>query len=225
MLALGRTPWISNRFYTVRIGAESSSKDPWHKANPGYLRIISTLNPALAKADDHLDTDDILSKDASVNLPIPENSAGFLYYHADTRTSPLEGSIRLRVTADNAPASFPFGQDLLLPSGYPRQITSALIATKKYKWIRDQLLHENLVKPGQLLRWHSLFIESAHKFDPTLPLLSCITQEFPVDFSRKPQLTVVANTLHPLVHFSFFFGANVDGKMQHPWTAAHIHLP
>ncbi|KAJ7844832.1 hypothetical protein B0H13DRAFT_1546052, partial [Mycena leptocephala] len=65
------------------------------------------------------------------------------YYHRDPHATPLEGSLRFRVTADKDTAAF---HDLLLPSGCPWQIILPQLACRSnYSRILNELLEQKLV--------------------------------------------------------------------------------
>ncbi|KAJ7842953.1 hypothetical protein B0H14DRAFT_3690438 [Mycena olivaceomarginata] len=135
--------------------------------------------------------------------PFPPRSAGFFYYHRDPDAAPLEGSIRFRVTSDNAPSSFNRGHDLLLPSGLPWQIILPQVACgKSYSRLRDQLLEENLVTAKQLLQCRDIFGEIKRIF-PRVVLFR-MNQEFPVEFTGQIALAVVGKVLHR-PHWSSLF--------------------
>ncbi|KAJ7325756.1 hypothetical protein DFH08DRAFT_886154 [Mycena albidolilacea] len=211
--------WPSTRFYSVRAekGAETHRRYP---GPPGHT--ISTLNPPFIAPDDYVDLSQrkqiqlrfpksqgnaraelIYGRCSNIPQPFPPRSAGFFYYHRDPDAAPLEGSIRFRVTSDNAPSSFNRGHDLLLPSGLPWQIILPQVACgKSYGRLRDQLLEENLVTAKQLLQCRDIFREIKRIF-PRVVLFR-MNQEFPVEFTGQIALAVVGKVLHR-PHWSSLF--------------------
>ncbi|KAJ7663394.1 hypothetical protein DFH06DRAFT_987040, partial [Mycena polygramma] len=203
---------------------------------------ISTLNPARIRPEDYLDlsrrkrftiqfpqslaeTGGTIryrhqkAKDLAKTevAPFPPQSTGFLYYHRPPDAAPLEGSIRLRVTPDNLPSSFPLGHDLALPSGVPWQLLLLQLATPKTLHDRfcDQLLYEKLVSPDQLAKCRAL----AHtRLFPSLTLFR-LGQPFPVNFESYIVLAVVDDKLHNLEFRSIFSGIK-DGVQCHPWAGS-----
>ncbi|KAJ7907546.1 hypothetical protein B0H13DRAFT_1715786 [Mycena leptocephala] len=130
--------------------------------------------------------------------PFPARSTGFLYYRQEALAAPLEGSIRFRVTSNNAPLSFQHGRDLRLPSGSPWQITLPRIACAKgYSRISEQLLDENLVTQKTAVAmprhfWRSTPISGTH-----------------------------LNALHVL-RLESPFRARFETKMCAPWTGTNL---
>ncbi|KAF7334965.1 hypothetical protein MVEN_02246500 [Mycena venus] len=191
--------------------------------------LISTLNASLLGVDDYLDLsgqhefpirfpksrgntlallwyEKIARKSSGTTYtPFPDHSNGFLYYHRPQNAAPLEGSVRLCVTAQagNAPSFFAHGRDLLLPSGCPWQIILPQIACRRhYARIRDQLLEEDLVTDQQLSRCRALFADRAKiRAQSTIFRL---TQEFPVNFTNRISLTVVGEAGVHYLRFSAF---------------------
>ncbi|KAF8194032.1 hypothetical protein K438DRAFT_1969329 [Mycena galopus ATCC 62051] len=151
-------------------------------------------------------------------IPFPDECAGFLYYHRVPHAPPLEGSIRLRVTPDNAPWSLQRGRDLLLPSGNPWQIILLQIASRKqYTGMSAQLLAENLVTQQQLTSCRSLF-----GYAKTLPenILFRLSQQFVVDLSSNIRLTVVGKALHSICWD--LFGIRPENKARFPWAGSAL---
>ncbi|KAJ7221832.1 hypothetical protein B0H12DRAFT_1151639, partial [Mycena haematopus] len=213
---------------------------PWHmftsRGNPPA--VVSTLNPRLLSPNDYLD----FSLMSSVIIcfprsqkrtyaqfhycnthhrftaPFPPRCAGFLYYHTPANPLPLEGSIRLRVTLNNAPSSFDSGQDLLLPSGAPWQTILPQIARRKQDaTLSRQLIQEKLVTEEQLSRARRLF-NGVDRISPQL-ILFRMGQEFPVDFGSSLQLTVVGKRLlHKLLLPDLFS----VGEQMFPWTGSGL---
>ncbi|KAJ7607614.1 hypothetical protein DFH06DRAFT_214545 [Mycena polygramma] len=228
----------SNRPYTVRNEANEhqrkSSGQPLARVAGHPRHIISSLSPDHITPNDYVDP----SSRRSFTIRFPgsagkgtelhfhwadtlrsENTAGFLYYHRHPRAAPMEGSIRLRVTPNNAPSSFSNGQDLCLPSGLRWQIIVPQIALRHdLAPIRDQLLHEDLVTPEQLSRCRRVFAKSGPIHSQTT--LFCLDQEFPVKFSTVQYLTVAGERLHKF--YISPFKARVNGGMALPWTGSAI---
>ncbi|KAJ6487645.1 hypothetical protein C8R45DRAFT_827249 [Mycena sanguinolenta] len=199
--------------------------------------MISTLSPALLTSRDFLNLShrrfvrpgfpnsrsnvspvyyDIRRKDKQP-IPFPEKCHGFLYYHQDQHAAPLEGSLRFRVTANNAPSSFDLGRDLLSPLGSPWQIIlPQLIIGNQYTRIHDQLLNEKLVTPDQLSRCRELFGEEP-RISPHLTLFR-LSQEFPVNFTTPSiKLDIVGPSgLHKLEYILF------SRKNHVPWNGSAI---
>jgi hypothetical protein len=195
---------------------------------------VSTLNPSRIIKTDYLDLSRRLTstvrfpksvKDTYTLLryhngpertvvPFPDQVAGFLYYHDDEYALPLEGSVRLRLTADYEPSSFPSGQDLTLPSGAPWQIILPRIACgEQHATLCAQLRRERLVTSKQLWRARRIFRYSDN-ISPHLTLFR-LSQQFPVDFSESLKLTAVGKTLlHPLIFDDIFR----DDRGMMPWT-------
>jgi hypothetical protein len=147
--------------------------------------------------------------------PFPARSTGFLYYRQEALAAPLEGSIRFRVTSNNAPLSFQHGRDLRLPSGSPWQITLPRIACAKgYSRISEQLLDENLVTQKQLSQCRDIFGDQLPS--PELTLFR-LTQEFPINFTQLRLTIVGENALHVL-RLESPFRARFETKMCAPWT-------
>jgi hypothetical protein len=128
----------------------------------------------------------------------------------------LEGSIRFRVTSDNAPSSFNRGHDLLLPSGLPWQIALPQLACGKgYDRICDHLLEEKLVTVEQLSQCRAMF---RHTKIHSQTVLFRLNQEFPITFSRQLVLRVVGKVLHRLKWSDVFR----DDAIHFPFTGALI---
>ncbi|KAJ7890383.1 hypothetical protein B0H13DRAFT_2040375 [Mycena leptocephala] len=144
-------------------------------------------------------------------IPFPEHSEGFLYYHHDPHTTPLEGSIRLRVTSDRAP-SIPW--QIIMPQ---------LACCKTYKAIRDRLLDESLVTPAELERCRAIFA-NGRRLTPSL-IIFRLNQEFPVNFSAYLfTLTAVGEVLHT-IKIGSVFTTTLDDVLIFPWTgSALVHF-
>jgi hypothetical protein len=138
----------------------------------------------------------------------------------------LEGSVRFRITSDNAPSSFDHGQDLLLASGMPWQVIFPRIASRNgYARIRDQLLVENLVS-SLITRCLAMFGAGTNIY-PGLDLFR-LGQEFPINFSGEINLSVVGQSLHRLTLKTTFYLKQSTGKYYYPWDGArltNIQLP
>ncbi|KAJ7110593.1 hypothetical protein C8R44DRAFT_856871 [Mycena epipterygia] len=131
------------------------------------------------------------------HIPFPAHSRGFLYYHRKPHAAPLEGSLRFRVTPDDNPSSFPHGQDLLTPWGFPWELILPQIARRGlYSKIQDQLLHENLATEEQFSHCRTLF-HSVATIDPQYTLFR-LDSTFPLNFSSTMRLTAVGDALYSL---------------------------
>ncbi|KAJ7808198.1 hypothetical protein B0H14DRAFT_3152204, partial [Mycena olivaceomarginata] len=140
---------------------------------------------------------------------------GFFYYR-DQDAAPLEGSVRFRITSDNAPSSFDHGQDLLLASGMLWQVIFPHIASRNgYARIRDQLLVENPVTAEQLTRCLAMFGAGTNIY-PGLDLFR-LGQEFPINFSGEINLSFVGQSLHRLTLKTTFYLKQSTGKYYYPW--------
>ncbi|KAJ7361233.1 hypothetical protein DFH08DRAFT_843518 [Mycena albidolilacea] len=222
--------WTPTRFYSAQ--AKTGADTP--RRNPGPPRHVpSTYNPSLLVSRDYIDLSgrkyiDFGPKSRNkitrgayysqrqlatgqVVYRFPTQSTGFFYYSRDRDAAPLEGSIRFRVTSDNAPSSFNRGHDLLLPSRLPWQIALPQLACGKgYDRICDHLLEEKLVTVEQLSQCRAMF---RHTKIHSQTVLFRLNQEFPVTFSRQLVLRVVGKVLHRLkwsdvfrddaIHFPF----------------------
>ncbi|KAJ6452866.1 hypothetical protein C8R47DRAFT_1159234 [Mycena vitilis] len=203
--------------------------------------LISTLDPARITAADYLD----LSRRARFTIrfpesraatggtfhyrygskggkvPFPPQSTGFLYFNRAPDAAPLEGSIRLRVTPDNLPSSFPLGHDLALPSGLPWQLLILQLATPNKLHYRfcDQLVHDKLVTPDQLAKCRAVL--RTRLSSPTT--LFRLGQPFPVNFDSYISLVVVGEKLnvHTLVFRSIFYGLK-NGVQCYPWAGSAL---
>ncbi|KAJ7458474.1 hypothetical protein FB451DRAFT_1273222 [Mycena latifolia] len=228
---------VSFRHYTVKVGEESAHRRVRPLAHTAT--VISTVTPSLLKTSDYLD----LSQKGSLSIrfpvcrtpsgepglrysrdevglfPFPDHTRGFLYYHADPHATPLEGSIRFRLTADNSPSSFPGGEDLVSASGFPWQVTLAQVAcTRNYSWIADQLVHENLVTREQLSRFHNLFDQRTFIYPQFL--LFRLDSTFLVDFSNAVTLTAIGERVHK-VKMSALFAVRERDQI-YPWTGSAL---
>ncbi|KAJ7648600.1 hypothetical protein DFH06DRAFT_571342 [Mycena polygramma] len=215
-------------------------------SRPGIRHVVSTLNPRLIQPGDHLDlshrleitlafphkqntttrsrlvyatTFNDLSKQREV--PFPDNSKGFMYFHTQLNAAPLERSIRFRLTSKNDPASFSCGQDLTLPSGAPWQVVLPQLINARYHRLRDQLLHEDLVTKEQLSQCRRLFMNrrgasSISRLRPSLTMFR-LSQEFPVNFDRSVCLFVVGKMVHRL-----YLGSIFSGDRFNPWTGSAL---
>ncbi|KAJ7660752.1 hypothetical protein DFH06DRAFT_1400094, partial [Mycena polygramma] len=238
------TPWIRIRSYSVRVEADGGSQDPPRNKAKAQHRILSTLNSALIQPSDHVDLSDRMSisigfeaesregKSSSFEYvrrglnprPFPHGTTGFLYYHKPPHATPLEGSIRLRVTDDASPSSFSRGQDLCLPSGFPWQLILPQIACRPpYQKLGAQLVRENLATPAQLSQCLALF-RNARLIHPTATLFR-LDQEFPVAFSGTVHLTAVGTVRH-MIRLSMIFKAHTAKRTRSvffaPWTGFAI---
>ncbi|KAJ7123253.1 hypothetical protein C8R43DRAFT_933050 [Mycena crocata] len=209
------------------------------------LRIISTLKPTLLKTEDLMD----LSRHKYVSIrfpdwvgkgsilayhqkripsryprreatPFPPHCQGFLYYHPGICGAPLSGSLRFRLTASNNPASFPAGEDLLSPSGFPWQLSLPLLAKGvKLASIREQLLREQLATEAQLAQCRSIF-----KIGYTFPhyTLYHIDSVFLVRFAGSLNLNMVGQSLHS-ANFEHIFRIRVTGGTYYfPWSGTAL---
>ncbi|KAJ6617286.1 hypothetical protein B0H10DRAFT_2034216 [Mycena sp. CBHHK59/15] len=150
----------------------------------------------------------------------PAHARGFLYWRPDAH--PLAGSVRLRVTPDDAPSSFAHGTDLRLPSGAPWQIALAQIAIQQPRLagLRAHLLAAHTVTPAQLAQCAALFGHRARMF-PALTLFR-LGQPFPVAFTQQVQLIVVAPTRVHCVRVPSVFTAQVRGRQTFPFSGTAL---
>ncbi|KAJ6451126.1 hypothetical protein C8R47DRAFT_304121 [Mycena vitilis] len=227
-------PYYMNRSYTV--GTNSSGQLP--EKTGGSRHIISTLNPDRLITSDYIDVSNRRTLtirfphspgkgttlyyklgSGGARHPFPDNTSGFLYYDRHPHAAPLEGSIRLRVTPDHAPASFPLGQDLFLPPGIRWQTTLPQIALRgDFTNLRTHLLHENLVTPEQLSQCRCIFAGSTRIHPPTT--IFRLDQNFHLELSTPPHITVVGKKLHRFR--AIFFEARVNKKTSYPWAGSVI---
>ncbi|KAJ6535646.1 hypothetical protein B0H19DRAFT_1383129 [Mycena capillaripes] len=238
----------STRYYALDIGGTSQlpaspTGTPEKKQLRGpalhHRHPISTLNSAVLKPTDYLDVSsktmirirlqksDRLQPIAYLGdphrhfVPFPPHSAGFLYYHETAHASPLEGSVRLRVTPDKEPSSFSRGQDLLLPSGCPWQTILPQISThKETAGFRDLLLHEKLVTEQQLERCRRVFAGRSVIYPHYI--LFRLTQEFPVHFHQAISLTTVGKDTLYRLNLNSTFVSTRDYVACYPWHGSAL---
>ncbi|KAJ6605422.1 hypothetical protein DFH09DRAFT_1422570 [Mycena vulgaris] len=131
---------------------------------------ISTLNPWLLKSTDYIDVsrmNAILDFPASSRPPVelsygragqfPDHARGFFYYYSHPPAGSLEGGLRMRITPDSDPASFPGGQDLEW-MGLPWQIPLVRVACHtRFAALCAHLAREDLVTEAQILWCRHLF--------------------------------------------------------------------
>ncbi|KAF7368337.1 hypothetical protein MVEN_00155100 [Mycena venus] len=235
------TYWVSTRAYTAHNNPASRGprKPPLEHSSPHGYMMIYTLNPALLQFRDHLDLSrrqpttiqfptsqsDTLAllcyeRHQRLDLPFPDRSSGFLYYHRDRHAAPCEGSIRLRVTSDDDPSSFSDGQDLHLLSGCPWQIILPQVACRRnLSRFRDQLLEESLVTEQQIAQCRRVFGDRKRILPETT--LFRLAQEFPVSFTSGIYLTVVGEETHSF-SFQEIFGVIYHGKRTFPWAGSAL---
>ncbi|KAJ7779702.1 hypothetical protein B0H16DRAFT_1829944 [Mycena metata] len=195
---------------------------------------ISSLNPVKLRSSDYIDASGLaplaiafgptqnpaqlwysLSK-KSETQPFPPTSKGFLYFYQDLHTL-VESGIRLRLTSSNSPSFLASGEDLIAPSGAPWHIPlPALAVDRKHARIVNQLLRENMVTQDDLSHYRTLFGKRWQQWAPQL--LTRITQEFPVDFSRVLTTTVVTGEALYRLKLPHIFGL----KEQGPWNGSAI---
>ncbi|KAJ6587336.1 hypothetical protein B0H10DRAFT_2094014 [Mycena sp. CBHHK59/15] len=222
-------------FYRIRTRQFATTPSRHHRLQ----RIISTLNPAHITPNDFVDFEKV--ERSRVRFPwqpayqhstlftydfrgkfvsFPTHARGFMYYHTE-QGYPLAGSIRLRVTADNAPSSFPRGEDLLLPSGFPWQIMLAQIANlKTYLTVQDQLLREQLVTEEQLTRCRELF-GNRGLYYPRLTLFRT-DQPFLVSFLRPLRLCIVGQAELHRARLEHIFTDQGNGGHNTPFKGSAI---
>ncbi|KAJ7078742.1 hypothetical protein B0H15DRAFT_532958 [Mycena belliarum] len=214
-------------------------------------RLISTLHPLLIRPSDYLDISGLVSlkfqfydsgaiyaegsngiryaqlthrnqnKSRSQKLPFPANTQGFLYYHLRPDASPLEGSLRFRVTGSHYVWTFDIGDDLRAPGGLPWQITLAQIACRdNYEPVREQLVREGLVSEEQMLRCQAMFRTKA-KINAHGTLFR-LASPFLVDFASRVCLTVAA--LPDAVHEVDLqvFTVRAQGGYCNPWAGSAL---
>ncbi|KAJ7110681.1 hypothetical protein C8R44DRAFT_883801 [Mycena epipterygia] len=201
------------RNYTAGMPLGSLELERKERKRPGRSpHIVPTLIPKHRKLDDLLD----LSQRKSITIrfpgadgpgvrlrysetggciPFPAHSRGFLYYHSVPPAGPLEGSLRFRVTSDNAPSSFHRGQDLVAPWGLPWSITlPQIVRHTRYHKIRDQLLRENLATEAQLSHCRDIF-QDVRTISPQYTLFR-LDSTFLLNFAAPMWLTAVGDALH-----------------------------
>ncbi|KAJ7074843.1 hypothetical protein B0H15DRAFT_792677 [Mycena belliarum] len=202
--------------------------------------LISTLNPSLITPADYMDVSGMACfnfrysgsitgvGDPEARRPglsyvpqdgrfirFPDKTHGFLYYHSQPHISPLAGSVRFRVTQDNAPFSFTGGHDLLTPSGVPWQIILPQIACRPvYAWLPQHLLRDRLVTEDLLSRCRDVFRER-ERMQP-FSIVFTFDSTFLVNFSSETALTIAGDTLHRLRLDIFKMGIR-----DYPWTGTH----
>ncbi|KAJ6513694.1 hypothetical protein C8R47DRAFT_617433 [Mycena vitilis] len=204
--------------------------------------LMSTLNPNALQPGDHVDLSgrrrvalqfpgsrkattasiqyhkERNQKNMHVVIPFPRLSSGFLYYHRAPDAAPLEGSIRLRVTPDGMPSSFPLGHDLASASGLPWQLLLLQLASQKLCIrICDQLILENLVSPEQLAKCRAL---AFNRLFPSLTLFR-LDQPFPVNFGSPVVLVFLGQALHRLELRSIFHSSTHSVQCA-PWAGSAI---
>ncbi|KAJ7700380.1 hypothetical protein B0H17DRAFT_1047116 [Mycena rosella] len=235
------------RYHSSQVAA--GSPPPHESTGPRKRHRVSTLNPSLITPADYIDISQrmgftVAFPGATVNgpqhefpyvheypyssnhpeqLPFPRHSRGFLYYQSDPQAGPLEGGVRLRVTPNNSPSSFPGGQDLLTPYGLPWQISLAQVACRPlYAPIGVQLVNETLVTLDQLSRCRDIFTSRASLAPQYQYTLFSLASTFPVNFAHPITLTVVGEELHEL-ELSMMFTASAPGCKRHfPWSGSAI---
>ncbi|KAJ7183951.1 hypothetical protein C8R46DRAFT_521085 [Mycena filopes] len=187
--------------------------------------LLSTLNPLSLQPSDYFDLSGhrqraiafentlestnptiIYRRDAQGRvLPFPAQSAGFLYFHRERDAAPLEGSLRFRVSENAPPSSFEAGQDLLLPTGSPWQLIlpQVLQSQSTLQTLGEQLLRENLITTDQVSGCRTVF-GTRHGTSPSWTLFR-LSQEFPVDFQKRPTVRTVAESVRETQVFLFSF--------------------
>ncbi|KAJ7469616.1 hypothetical protein FB451DRAFT_355537 [Mycena latifolia] len=226
------------RYYSSQVNVENL---PHARRKSVPPHKVSTLIPSLLKPNDYLDVSrrtrvmvDFSTVDnppqnairyaatASARIPFPDNTHGFLYYHSEPCSPPLEGRIRFRLTSNNSPSSFSGGEDLAAPSGFPWEIMLAEMALySQFSWLAKQLVCENLVTREQLSRCQQVFnrklrIQNEYTlFHRDSPFL--------VSFSTAIFLGVVGEeTLHRLNIGQVFTAFAPDRRQYFPWTGSAI---
>ncbi|KAJ7084207.1 hypothetical protein C8R44DRAFT_753154 [Mycena epipterygia] len=154
-------------------------------------------------------------------VPFSPRSRGFFYYHAEAST-PLETSIRFRLTLDSTSSVFARGQDFLARCGLPWQIPLPQIAEQAgYSKIRQQLLHEILVTEEDLAHCRAVFRGQRTMPQYTLFGLDSI---FVVNFSSPITLHAVGHTLHKFCIHLFLDRdqRGGDDNRLYPWTGSAL---
>ncbi|KAJ7652379.1 hypothetical protein DFH06DRAFT_1205992 [Mycena polygramma] len=202
------------------------------------LRVISTLNPRLIKSSDRVYIFPLQQQfyasfisssttalvpyyriSTTQMMPFPDHSSGFMYYHNPPQATPLEGSVRLRPTPDERWESFFYGKDLTLPSGAVWELNLPQLACRKaLSPFCDQLLYDKLVTHEQLARCRELFANTT--VTPSLTLFR-LEQEFPVNFGRTINLSILGEALHRLA-LTTVFTETVDGVQTFPWRGTAL---
>ncbi|KAF9029876.1 hypothetical protein BJ165DRAFT_1520240 [Panaeolus papilionaceus] len=94
----------------------------------------------------------IKDSEGYINIPYPDGTRGFFYYHKPSNRPRISGQIRFRVTPSDDPASFPRGYDLdttrtTHPFPYPWNVSILnLVGGQHYTNLVSQLVSEGLVE-------------------------------------------------------------------------------
>ncbi|KAJ7082629.1 hypothetical protein B0H15DRAFT_952345 [Mycena belliarum] len=205
-----------------------------------HRRLVSTLDPSLITPADYMDlsgrSEFIFHSGAGDSeglrrllyyvkrkdqyIPFPDDTHGFIYYCSQPHINPMAGSVRFRVTQDNAPSSFARGHDLLTVDGAPWQMILPQIACRpSWAWIASHLLRDGLVTDDLLSRCREVFRERGtihpHK------ILFTFQSTFVAHFSSGIELVLAADTLHPL-YLKNLFTTIAKGKRYAPWTGSAL---
>ncbi|KAJ7082626.1 hypothetical protein B0H15DRAFT_852158 [Mycena belliarum] len=219
----------------LRVGVRRFSRQEGYIEPPraALKHLVSTLNPSLITPADYMDLSgrfgfifDPGSEGSRrvlryavrkpLYIPFPDDTHGFVYYHSQPHISPLAGSVRFRVTQDNAPSSFAHGHDLLSPSGAPWQTLLPQIACRPtFKWLASYLIRDGLVAEELLSRCRDVFRERA-SIHPN-KILFTFDSSFLIDLSSETDLTIAGDTLHTLRLDIFKMGTRV-----YPWTGSAL---
>ncbi|KAF8870133.1 hypothetical protein BD779DRAFT_620275 [Infundibulicybe gibba] len=187
------------RCITVSVDAQTKPKRQ-HRIEK---RIVSTLDPLHLQPSDFTDLSNIarptltlpgverpgfkpkiiLHYYGGIDIPFPNNTRGFFYYHRPQGLSFMASGLRFRVTpgTDASLANFDAGEDCLLPSGAPWQIPLLRIARfLTMKSLQHYLLQCGAITQSQLDACRQQFTGYRPASYYTLYTLD---QPFPVSFS------------------------------------------
>ncbi|KAJ7082661.1 hypothetical protein B0H15DRAFT_1024426 [Mycena belliarum] len=207
--------------------------------------LTSTLNPSLIIPADYMDVSgrrqfvfysglttgagDSEGRRLALNyvrqkgryIQFPDNTHGFLYYKSHPHNTSLAGSVRFRVTHDNAPSSFAHGHDLLTPSGAPWQVILPQIAYRpRFASVAAQLLRDCLVTKDLLSRCRDVFRERTH-IHRNFNIVFTFNSTFLVHFSHDVRCSFARDTVHPLL-MKHLFTTRTGGERYHPWTGSAL---
>ncbi|KAJ7732360.1 hypothetical protein DFH07DRAFT_144192, partial [Mycena maculata] len=119
--------------------------------------------------------------------PFPPQACGYLYYHPPPPRAPLGGSLRLRVSSDDA-----LGSDLMLPNGLPWEIVLPRIVRYKHcVGALQRLLEDGLLTTTTVEHCRNVFAGR-----PLIPrqLIFHLEQPFALSMEQsKLQLTIVGH--------------------------------
>ncbi|KAJ7123249.1 hypothetical protein C8R43DRAFT_1241144 [Mycena crocata] len=244
-----RCSWVANRLDRRRvvihlIGKHYTTEERKRHGGPGRpgLRELSTIQPSLLIAEDFVDLSGrrkvsirfpfTLGRGSNLTydrpwtlpkaVPFPPGCQGFLYYDYGICGASLSGSVRFRVTASNNPVYFPAGRNLLLPSGFPWQLSLPLLAKNRlYSAICQQLLQEGLATESVLSLCRTVIGKRRIHSHCTLYHVDSV---FLVEFTATLHLTIVGSSLHG-VDFAHIFRIQskvAEGTSYFPWSGTAL---